>query len=233
MTAPISEDGDTDADESGILESAARFLRRGGLFRNDDPRTQRVLLVLYRLIAMGEPVAVDRLADSAGTDADAVRDVLAAVDPSNIQYDDGRVVGFRGLTQIATRHRLTVGDHALYTWCAFDALFVPELLDRPARVASACPMTGTEIRLTVTPGGVSAVAPAETVMSFVMPDDPHYRADIRATFCRHVNFLASKDAGVAWRAANPEAVILTLDEAHALGRIRNQVGFGDALERDG
>lgn len=90
-------------------------------------------------------------------------------------------------------------------------------------------MTETEIRLTVTPRGVTAISPETTVMTFVTPAAAGMRADLRGTFCRHVNFFASEQAAETWRADNQGAAIISLDEGFELGRVRNDTGFGEAL----
>ncbi|MEE8284538.1 MAG: alkylmercury lyase MerB [Alphaproteobacteria bacterium] len=212
------------------FRAIADFLRDGGLFDRVDFPSQRALLTLYRLIAEGEPVPVERLAAKLGLDENAVRNLLGCVPPSIYQYDDaGRITGFGGLSQTPTRHRFAVGGRDLYTWCAFDCIFLPELLGSPARVTTACPMTRVDIRLTVTPEGLEEAEPDGVVMSFVMPETAGYRADLRGTFCRYVNFFASDQAAATWLAQNAGAAVLSLAEAHALGRIRNETGFKDIL----
>ncbi len=213
-----------------IFQVIADFLRGGGLFNRVDFQSQQALLTLYRLIAEGEPVSVERLAVRLGLDGNAVRSLLGRLPASAYQYDEpGRIIGFGGLSQSPTRHRFTVGGRGLYTWCAFDGLFLPQLLDSPARITTACPVTRVDIRLTVTPEGVEKADPTGVVMSFVMPETAGYRADLRGTFCRYVNFFASDQAGATWLTGNPGAVILSLAEAYALGRIRNETGFKDIL----
>ncbi|MGW5721475.1 hypothetical protein ACWEVP_35235 [Amycolatopsis sp. NPDC003865] len=67
---------------------------------------------LLRLLAEGEPVALDQLAEAAGTGVDQVRQGLAA--EPDTEYDaDGRVVGL-GLTQNLTPHRVETNGRTLY-----------------------------------------------------------------------------------------------------------------------
>ena len=59
-------------------------------------------------------------------------------------------------------------------------------------------------------------------------------ADLRGSFCNHVNFFASHRTAEGWLARNPGAATLSLDDAFALGRIRNDAGFGLVLtDHDG
>jgi alkylmercury lyase len=212
------------------LDALADFLRDNRLFHQAGARGQRVQLALYRLIAEGDPVALGRLAAAAGLGRGEVGAILGALPASSFQRDEAeRILGFRGLGQVPSRHRLSFAGRALYAWCAFDCLFLPALLGGPVEVASTCPVTGTGIRLSVTPRGVAALTPETTVMTFVMPEIAAMRADLRGSFCCHVNFFASEQAAQAWRAKNRDAAIVSLDEGFELGRIRNQTSFGDIL----
>jgi len=115
------------------------------------------LAVLHEL-ANGEPV----VASTFGERAEAV---LAGW--PNVNYDeDGRVIAFSGLSLTPTAHRFTVGGRQLYTWCAWDTLFLPAMLGRPADVESTCPVTGSHVRLTVDPNGIRQLDPQPLWVSF-------------------------------------------------------------------
>lgn len=45
---------------------------------------------------------------------------------------EGRVLGFGGLTVAPMHHRFEVGGRILWTWCAWDSLFIPGTLGRQA-----------------------------------------------------------------------------------------------------
>jgi alkylmercury lyase len=208
----------------------AEFVRDGRLFHRADPVAQRVQLALYRLIAAGLPVDRGGLAQAVGREPVEVAEILAAIPASNFLYDSGGlIVGFRGLGQVPTRHHLGFAGKRLFAWCAFDCLFLAALLGGALEVASACPASGAEIRLTVTPEGVAAAGPEATVLSFVTPAPADLRADLRQVFCAKVHFFAGPDAAEAWRTNHPEASILTLDQGFELARLRNAAGFGAVL----
>jgi len=73
----------------------------------------------------------------------------------------GRIVGFRGLTLRPTDHLLEISGQTLFTWCAWDLLFLPMILcpKETAFGQSSCPITKTQICLTVGPTSVEAVHP--------------------------------------------------------------------------
>ena len=58
----------------------------------------------------------------------------------------------------------------MWTWCAWDSLFIPEILGRSARVTSPDPETGEIVRLVVTPDGIKSVVPDGAVVSFIQPE---------------------------------------------------------------
>jgi alkylmercury lyase len=165
---------------------------------------------LLRTLAHGDPVSLSSLDQGA----------RAVVERwPNVKYDDhGRIVAFSGLSLTPTAHRFTVGGRALYTWCAWDTLFLPAMLDRPATVQSRCPITATDVRVTVVPDGIADSQPTDVGVSFPPPSATS-AADITATFCCHVHFLAGPAAGEQWLGQHPGGVVLELDDAYELGRI--------------
>ena len=213
-----------------LPQALAEFVQDGRLFHRAEAGAQRVQLALYRLIAAGLPVDPDGLALAVGRDPVEVAEILAAIPASNFLYDSGgQIVGFRGLGQVPTRHHLGFAGKRLFAWCAFDCLFLAALLGGALEVASACPASGAEIRLTVTPKGVAAAGPESTVLSFVTPEAAGLRAELRQVFCAKIHFFAGPDVAEAWRANHPEAAILTLDQGFELARLRNAAGFGAVL----
>jgi len=203
------------------------------LFPCGDRFSQRVLLSLYRLVAKGSPVTLEGLGaaiGAGGAGGDGVREAVAAVPPSRLQYDEaGRIIAFAGLSQVPANHRFMFAERALFTWCAFDGLFLPALLGGRARISSICPVTHGEIRVTLGRNPLEAIEPEPAVMSFVMPDQERRCTDLRGSFCNHVNFFASRRAGEVWLEHNAKAVMLSLDDAFALGRVSNQANFRHAL----
>lgn len=114
---------------------------------------------LVRLIAQGQPVALEELAASAGLPVADIEGMLC--DQPGTDWDsDSRIVGF-GLTQRPTAHRFVVSGQSLYTWCASDALFFPALLGEAAVVESACPATGRPIGIELASQAVLSIDPPE------------------------------------------------------------------------
>ncbi|UQA91153.1 organomercurial lyase MerB [Streptomyces halobius] len=168
---------------------------------------------LLQLIARGEPVTAQQLAQATGRTTDQVREALAA--NPDTEYDrHGRITG-SGLTLNPTPHRFEVDGIQLYTWCALDTLVFPVVLGRIARVTSPCHATGRPVRLTVAPDRLTSVEPATAVVSLVTPDAP---ASIRTAFCNQVHFFATPDAASGWLEEHPGATVLPVADAYELGR---------------
>jgi len=194
-----------------------------------DEEQQRIALEVYRRLAQGSPARASDVAERAGTTVERVDELLASW-PGVFRDEDGRVIGFWGLTigKLTPTHSLEVDGHDLFAWCAWDTLFLPGILASTARVQSACPTTGETIFLVVSPGGVVETSHLEAVVSFLVPDRD-FDADVIQSFCHFVHFFASAEAGEAWTAEHPGTFLLSLEDAFELGRLVNALNFPSAL----
>lgn len=174
-----------------------------------------LFIVLLRELSKGAPVSPAALARALDW---PVGRVTAALEQavSTEWDDDGNVVGY-GLTLRETPHTFEVGGRRLYTWCAFDTLFFPALIDRTVHVVSRCAATGVPVSLTVTPTVIQDVAPAGAAVSLILPQDT---PDIRAAFCCHVHFFASAAVGLDWASTHAGADIVSVHDAFAVGHER-------------
>jgi alkylmercury lyase len=191
-----------------------------------EPAEQRTQVALFRGLAQGAPVSVEALAVATGQPEPDIRRYLARW--HGVQTRDGAVVAFQGLSLAETPHRLRVDGCALYTWCAWDTLFIPELLGRAVEVESSCPTIGQRISLRVDDAGPRDVAPADTVLSF-RPDSAVFVDGVQESFCRFVHFFSSPAAAEPWIAAHPGTVVISLEEGFEIGRRTNAAQFGSAL----
>lgn len=220
----------TDADLARISNSLLALLPRFTL------EEQRLGLVLYRLLSRGEPVSHGELAIVLDLPAARVTELLRGEGFRSMVYHDdgGRVVGFGGLAVAAMHHTFNVDGRTLYTWCAWDSLFIPEMLGKPARVVSHCPETGETIRLTVMPDGVTESSHPDAVVSLIVPEA--LKGDARqtmASFCHYVFLFVSRAAGEAWAARHEGTFLISLDQAFTLGKRKNAVQFAELWATDG
>ncbi len=218
---------------TGVLDlhELARRIDRG--FPPLSEAERRIALAAHRCLAeCAEPLEATSIAEAAGETTEDVEAALARW-PGVYRDDGGRIVGFWGLAlQPIMSHRLRARDRDLHTWCAWDALFLPEILgvDR-AEVESVCPATGRPVTLTVTTNGVAEPQPQTAWLSMVDPE----RLDVEGTgvissFCHHIHFVASAEDGERWiRETGNGAFLLTLEEGWQLGRLTNRLRYGVTL----
>jgi alkylmercury lyase len=191
---------------------------------SDDAPLARALL---RELAQGQPVSTAALAASTGRDEHDVTATLSRW--PNVRRDEqARVEAFGGLSLRPTKHHFDVGGRRLYTWCAWDTLFLPALLHDQAEVESSCPMTGSEVRLAVAPERVLAAQPEDVWVSFPAQTSTD---EIVESFCCHVHFLAGADSAGRWASAGPGAFALGLADAFELGRLATRAFFATNGDR--
>jgi alkylmercury lyase len=164
----------------------------------------RIAVALWRLLAEGEPVAVEALADRLGNAAGDVAAAVGGVLAGSCQRDErDDIVAFWGLAlpQMASPHQLTVHGRGLGAWCAPDTLWLPRVLG--ATVAVTSPLHGTDetISLLVGPDGLREVSVDGAVVSFVRPVGNTVGEAVPAilsSYCHHQMFFPSAAAARRW-----------------------------------
>jgi alkylmercury lyase len=216
-----SENVDIDAVALGIVK----------VFPALDRFEQRLSLELYRLLSGGQPVACAVLAERLQVSVEIVNRILDGW-PGVFSDSERRIVGYWGLAIAAaytSSHQLTIEGRRLAAWCAWDTLFLPHLFGKTAEVESQSPGLAGVVKLIVTPTQVDRAEPRDAHVSFLMPDAAGVRNDILSTFCHFVHFFPSRPAGEAWAAQHPGTFILSVEEAHAIARRKNQTQYGEVL----
>lgn len=197
---------------------------------------QRAAVALYRELAKGRPVDAAQLGRALGVDTLTAGALLERESIKAFIYPDehGRVIGFGGLAAAPMHHGFEVDGRSLWTWCAWDSLFIPEILGTRARVVSPDPETGELIRLVVTPHQIESAVPEDVHVSFLLPDAEDFvssAANVMAKFCHFVFFFASRTSGERWTAGHPSTFLYRLEEAFALAKRLNARNFGAELAR--
>ncbi len=197
-------------------------------FPNLSAIEQRIAVGLYRLLAKGEPVSPGRVAQHLDLSTSLVREVLNSW-PAVYFDDEKSVIGFWGLAVQETPHRFKVDGRQLYAWCAWDSLFIPELLGKTAEVESTCPISGQTISLTVGPRRVESFSPDGVVVSFLSPTTS-FDMKIIVNFCHYILFFSSEETGKKWIADHEDTFLLGVEDAYEIGRLFNRKAFGAALK---
>ena len=199
-------------------------------FPNLDGLEQRLSLELYRLLANGQPVARGTLAERLKIPLENVNRVLDTW-PGVFPDSRGRVVGYWGLALPAAHaspHRFTIDGQVLSAWCAWDTLFLPQLLGRTAQIESTDP-TGMKVSLTVSPHHVESIDPIGSRMSLLLPDCKGVQKDVLTTFCHFVHFFPSRDVAKSWTAQHPGTFSMSIHEAYILARLKNEAQYREVL----
>jgi len=99
-----------------------------------DETDQQIAIATYRLLAGGEPVAIEAIAGAVGVPAARVDAALESW-PGVYRDDASRVAGFWGLAiaPLDPEYSLQIDGKTSYAWCALDTLFIPPSWARPSK----------------------------------------------------------------------------------------------------
>ena len=192
---------------------------------------RRLSLELYRLLSVGEPVTRAVLAERLQVSVEIVDPILDGW-PGVFSDYERRIIGYWGLSiaeAYASPHLLTIDGQKLSAWCAWDTLFLPQLLGKPVHVESRSPGEVGDIKLIVTPIGVDRVESQDLHVSFLMPDAGQVQNDVVSAFCHFVHFFPSRPTGEAWAAQHPGTFVLSVAEVHAIACRKNQAQYGEMV----
>ena len=213
-------EGGTTLGNSRAIEIAEK-LNQAGVPPKFGPDISRLLIKVIGIVAEGQPVndeLVSGLVAEIGIDEAKAAEFLRSVTERD---DDDNIVGIVGLSQNPNwAHRFNVNGNSLRTWCAWDTLFIPLLLNRTATIESESPVSKETIRVTVSPDGVNETSPKEAVVSIVLLESDQAKSveEVWSQFCHQVYFFTSREEGEQWTAGRDDIEILTVDEAFELGK---------------
>lgn len=175
--------------------------------------------IMRTMVKMGQPLAPIHLAKRLQMSQESLMAYLARV-PDTEFDEQGNIMGW-GITLIPTQHQFRLKERSLFTWCAFDTILFPSLLQVEAHIQSECSASGQPITFRTISDQIMDLTPSTCVLSLILPDA---RYDcVRGTFCEQSLFFQTKEAALPWMALHPEAVLLPVEEAAVLGRITAQM----------
>jgi len=184
---------------------------------------RQVGLAIYQQLSRGEPVSASALAQALAIPPHEVDELLTQSNLKSLTYtdDERRIIGFGGLAIRPMPHRFNLNGQRLYTWCAWDSLFMPVVLGQTAEVESPAPGGFGFIRLRVGPAGIERIEPEGAVMTFLLPTAETFQADAlkaMASFCHYIFFFPDRDSATAWTARHPDTMVISIQDAFELGR---------------
>ncbi len=186
-------------------------------------KERRVGLEIYRQLSRGEPVSTSGLAQALGIPPHEADVLLTHPNLKSLTYTDnkGGIIGFGGLAIRPMPHRFNLNGRRLYTWCAWDSLFIPVILGQAAEVESPAPGGSNIVRLRVGPDRIERIDPEDAVMSFLLPTAQTFQADAlkaMASFCHFIFFFPDRARALAWTSQHQDTMVISLPEAFELGR---------------
>ncbi len=170
---------------------------------------------LMRLLAeRAQPVSLEVVTTTLHVPAEGIAGTVRQI--PDLEFDEaGNLVGM-GLSLVPTSHQFFLQDRRMFTWCAFDTLTYPVVLQQEARVESCCLVTGTPIRLLVTPERIASLDPCEAVISIPIPEAA--TCCDRSSFCDHGHFFCSPQVASTFLSTHPGALLLPVADAYQLGQ---------------
>jgi alkylmercury lyase len=188
---------------------------------------QRFAVALLRLLAAGRPASIQAAADDTGLSTEEIEGTLSSW-PAMFRDDDGSVVGFAGLANSEMPHRLRHAGVELYAWCAWDPLFLAQVVGE-LEVTTHDPVSGDTITYRIGEHGeISELSHPDTVLSFLRPDCA-WDDDVQATFCHYVLQFTGTRSAEAWTAEHHGTFVISLEEALELARRHVARAFTAAL----
>ena len=216
-TAAAAEPG---AVERALQAAAIPRSRRGG------ERTARLTAgerALYRWIierfARATPPTAEQLVEQAETLALDTNTALAALAREDLVHtDDDRAVTVAYPFSAGARgHEVTIEGRIVQAMCAIDALGIAAMLDRPIKIRSHDPISGSEIRVHASPDGITSWQPETAVVlaGSSSRDGPSY-----CGCCDVLNFFESTENAQRYLSENVGVVGMPISivEAGAAGR---------------
>ena len=180
----------------------------------------RLSTQIVRALANGEPLSLDKLANTWNMDVTEASAILDRGKSKGWQLnEDGELIGAT-ITLKPTRHHFRVKGNDLFAWCSLDTIFLPGLIGEPAEIHSTCFATGVAIHVTISPHGIEEVTPASAVTSIFIPGPSSaeslglHKAGADSQVCTSINFFISRSVAEEALKEYSNIGILSLEEAY-------------------
>ena len=206
------------------VQEIAANLNAAGIPPEFGEDNSRLLVKTLRILAQGEPIskaAAIRISEELDLPFEQVDEFLQGVTERD---SDDNIIGLVGLSLNQDwAHRFHINGNSLRTWCAWDTLFLTQIIGEEVTVESESPLSGETVRLTLNRNRVASSVPETAVVTIVNIDpDVHDVSSVEAiwgNFCHQVYFFPSKQEAEEWIAGRDHIEVLTVDEAFELGRL--------------
>jgi Alkylmercury lyase len=192
--------------------------RRAGLPGPLQELHRRLLGAFLTDLGLPDFTTLDHLAGELDLDPQAALAVLAAADLVHTDLATGAISVAYPFSGRPTRHLVELaGGPTLQAMCALDAMGIPQMVRRDARVSSADPTRGQLITVEVQ-GGAWRWQPTTTVLMVASTSSGGPCGVVADCSCPHINFHANPQAALAYLQAHPGMAGELLDQTQAVER---------------
>ena len=191
-----------------------------------DTQAQQQGLQLYQQLAKGKAISVTELAKLWSLTETHTKELLDSW--TGVAFDqDQAIKGFWGVDTEATSHCFYLNDTQLYTWCAWDLLFMPHIYKQTIKASTVCPISGQTIQLSISEQGIETVSPAGAMITFIEPELSALKANVTQSFCQYIFFVASEAEGEQWKSKQENGFLMSMHDGFELGKKIIQTIFKD------
>jgi alkylmercury lyase len=190
---------------------------------------QELSLSIYRNLEKGKPVSLEDLISTTTLSEEMISDTLNEW-PGLYYNENQEIIGYWGLAIQKMPHMMEFSDKTLYGWCAWDSLFIPELLRKNATIRSTDYFTKEEIVIKIDRNGNLLSGSDEIYISMLSVDEEDIRDDVVTTFCHFIYFFKSKSFGEAWVSKHKGTFLISLKEAVELSQTKNRLQYKDFIK---
>jgi hypothetical protein len=167
---------------------------------------------------------VARLAAALALDPRTALAGLAAADVVHTDPASGGITVAYPFSGRPTPHRVALaGGSSVHAMCALDALGIPQMTRRDARISSTDPTSGQQIAVEVN-DGAWRFDPATTVVLVGAATSGDACGAVADCCCPYINFHTDPQAAEAYRTAHPGMVAELFDQAEALEAAKRVFG---------
>jgi len=195
-------------------------------FPSLDKTGQQQAIQLYQLLSRGKNINIDQFAstiDKSLQETDHLLEAWTGVSINEQQLIDG----FWGVSTKETSHQFCINQSTLYTWCAWDLLFMPVIYQQTITAKTRCPVSDQAIELVISPDRIETVNPGSAMITFIKPDLDAIKEDVTGSFCQYVFFVASEETGIKWQQQRSDGFLLSMEQGFNLGKKIIQQVFKD------
>jgi len=187
---------------------------------------RQLALDTYRLLAdKASPVSFHELKQFSSYTEIEIENILSNWPDLRLDKENN-IEAFAGLSTIETSHQIIINSKKLYTWCAWDTLFISALLGSRTQIKSTCPVTNSSLEFEIQGYELIKQPKEQAVLSFIIPSRDFCLKNVQNQFCCHIHFFKNVEVAKQWQLDNPESLLISVEAGIELGRMQNTIRYG-------